>query len=112
MKPRFLVLQICSGPTCGADRAVLTARAEKHLEKHGLSDRVIVTTGGCFARCSVGPNIFVQLWQGPAPSAADLALSVARALDDPEASWVQEARPNEIGPMIDWFVERWKLLDH
>ena len=49
---------ICGGTGCkSADSDKILSELNRHIEKHGLKDRVKVIMAGCFGFCAKGPIV-------------------------------------------------------
>lgn len=58
-------IAVCAGPNCSARfSADVKERFEKLVGKKGLGTDVIVGDGGCYGRCTRGPNVLII---GPIP---------------------------------------------
>lgn len=42
----------------------IKAKFEELVQKQNLADRIVVDDGGCYGRCTIGPNVFII---GPIP---------------------------------------------
>jgi len=58
-------IAVCAGPNCTANfSADIKSRFQDLVEKRGLGADIIIGDGGCYGRCTRGPNVLII---GPIP---------------------------------------------
>jgi NADH:ubiquinone oxidoreductase subunit E len=108
-KENGFALRVCRGTDCNLLSDPLLAAAKKTIADGGLEKTVGVEESGCLSRCGMGPNILVERWRDGQRNEEALMMVLADGQKHDDIFVVNQARPDEMAQMINWFLKHWKL---
>ncbi len=103
-------IAVCKGPSCSARfSADVRKRCEEIVEKKGWGADVIVGSGGCYGRCTKGPNVLIV---GPIPREEedDYRRFNVPARSNVEKQMYNGVSPNDCAELIESHCIRGEVL--
>ena len=104
-------IAVCSGPNCSSRfSADVKKRFEALVKKKDLDSNVIVGDGGCYGRCTRGPNVQII---GPIPREEESDYRRFKVVPKPniEKQMYNGVSPNDCEELIESHCMRGEVLD-
>jgi (2Fe-2S) ferredoxin len=104
-------IAVCAGPNCSARfSADVKKRFEQLVAKKNLGANVIVGDGGCYGRCTRGPNVLII---GPIPREDESNYRRFKVVPNPKVAkqMYNGVSPNDCDELVESHCVRGEILD-